>query len=185
MTRRLHEILGFGRKKDDPKKEVQQERGIPNPPKGLSNYPLHKMRDYTPKELDWEHDVEYRKYSRPHFPKAFKDRKEFDEHYAKAPLTHLSHEQFSQVGNSTHHSFWDKEGKSSKEKMVEKAHRTFGHRRDVHRIIKQIHDGDVAPPIVLKHSGGYHMMAGNTRLSTAAAMGHNLPVKLIDISHRH
>lgn len=140
---------------------------------GLRPHPVGKMRDYTPKELDWEHGVEYEKYSKPSFPHAFQDRADFDQKLAAAPLVHLTDEQLHKLGNSM--------AASGVGRSETWAHRTFGHRRDVKRIVEALKNGKTAPPIVLKSGNHLHLMAGQTRLATGAALGVHVPVKLVDV----
>jgi len=169
--------------KSPTKQEHEQPRGVYNPPEGTTNHPLHKMRDYTSKELDWEHGTEYEKYSKPHFPKAFKDRAHFQHEYDKSPLTHLSDKEMSSLGNSNVQSVLRNKG--SKQQKEEQVRNIIGKRRNVDKIWHDMHHGQTAPPIILKHKRGLHLMAGNTRLLCSAAHGLNLPCKVIDISHIH
>lgn len=151
--------------------------------KGLKNHPLDKMRDYTPTELDWEYGTEYEKYSKSFAPDAFSSREDFQKKYDATPLTTLSDKEFHDLENTTGLSgiatFNAPEaGKIKHVKSI------IGARRDVNRIIDDMDNGKTAPPIILKKDGELRLMAGNTRLITAAAKGINLPVKVMDVSEK-
>lgn len=138
------------------------------------------MREYTPKELDWEYHREYEKYTKPVFPHAFKSREHFQQEYDKAPLTHLTHHELKHLDYSTAGSVLDHKGHK-----MNYVRNVIGTRRDVNRIESDFIHGSTAPPIVLKHSRGLRIMSGNTRLMVGAAYNSSVPVKLIDISHIH
>jgi hypothetical protein len=143
----------------------------------VENHPKEKMREYSKSELDWEYHTEYEKYSKPSFPHAFTSREHFQHEYDKAPLHHMSHDEYHNLQNHTKYNV----------KKPEDIHKEpyLAGRRDTKRIEKDLLHGKTAPPIVLKHKGGLHLMAGNTRLSVGRAHGKNIPVKRIDISDRH
>jgi hypothetical protein len=132
-----------------------------------------KMRDYAPKELDWEYDVEYGKYSKHAFPDAFKSRDDFQQKFDAAPMRPLTEAEFRGLGNSMAAA-----GIGKNEKWV---HENFSHRRDSRRIIDALKNGETAPPIVLKSGKRLRLMAGQTRLAAGAALGMSVPVKIIDV----
>jgi hypothetical protein len=136
----------------------------------VEKHPHSKMREYSKSELDWEHGTEYEKYSKPRFPHAFKDREHFQKKYDKAPLRHLTDHEHKHLGNY-----------SGDHENIESVHRLMDHRRDVGRVEHDLQHGHTAPPIVLKHKHGLHLMAGNTRMSVASAHKKRLPVKVIDV----
>lgn len=140
----------------------------------LKAHPSEKMREYTPKELDWEYEVEYKKYSQPVFPNAFHSREDFQKKYDAAPLVALSDTELKSLGNSMAAS-----GLGKNENWV---HATFSHRRDSARILKDMKEGRTAPPIVLKHGNKLRLMAGQTRLAAGAALGISVPTKVIDVT---
>lgn len=52
--------------------------------------------------------------------------------------------------------------------------------RDINRILEAIENNTALPmPIVIRHSGGYYLMAGNTRLCSMAGFGYTMPVKML------
>lgn len=132
------------------------------------------MRDYTPKELDWEYNREYMVYAKPSFPSAFSSREDFQRQYDAAPLVHLDEGQLRSLNNSMAAT-----GLGKNEAWV---HSTFGHRRDTGRILTAMKEGKTAPPIVLKNGNSMFLMAGQTRLAAGMALGRSIPVKLIDVS---
>ena len=134
------------------------------------------MRDYAPKELDWEYDREYGVYMKGRFPDAFTSRDDFQAKYDAAPLEHLSIGELRGLGNSMAAS-----GLNKGEKWV---HQTFGHRRDATRILKDLKTGKTAPPIVLKANGKLTLMAGQTRLAAGLALGRSVPVKIISVQRK-
>jgi hypothetical protein len=141
--------------------------------------PLEKhtsLREYTPSEMDWEYDREYMRYTRPSFPDAFASREDFQAQYDAAPIVHLSLEELHNLGNSMASAAYGRD----RDWMEEE----FGHRRDVGRIYDQMEEGGIPPPIVLQHETGLHLMAGQTRLAAALAVGKTMPVKLIPVTRK-
>jgi ParB-like chromosome segregation protein Spo0J len=54
--------------------------------------------------------------------------------------------------------------------------------RDAQAIVQAIQDGGALPaPIVLKDSKGYYLLAGNTRIMSALALGKNIPVSIVSV----
>jgi hypothetical protein len=52
--------------------------------------------------------------------------------------------------------------------------------RDINRILRGIQNKTALPmPIVIKHSNGYYLLGGNTRLCAMAGVGYTMPVKLL------
>lgn len=135
--------------------------------------PTAKTRDYTPKELDWEYEVEYLKYSRPSFPIAFASRGEFQAAFDAAPLVTLVDDDLRNVRNSMAYL-----AKGRNETWLQG---TFSHRRDVDRIVRDLREGETAPPILLRDENGLWLMAGQTRLACGLALGIDVPVKVIQL----
>lgn len=131
------------------------------------------MRDYTTTEMNWEYEVEYKKYSFDRFPTAFASRHDFQAQYDAAQCRPLTDGEFANLGNSMAYS-----GKGRDEAWVR---RTFSHRRDVDRVMTQLRTGEYCPPIILERNGRLHLMAGQTRLATAAALGIVINVKIISV----
>lgn len=147
----------------------------------IENHSKAKMRSYTNDEFPWEYR-EYTNYAQGSFPHAFKSYEDFTQKYNDSPLVHLKPHEIKNLGYSTASSYLTDEPVSSK---VHDAHLEFEHRRDLNRIHKELHYGQMAPPIVLKHSKGLRILGGNTRLAYGLANNKNIPVKLIDISDVH
>jgi hypothetical protein len=143
----------------------------------LTNHPAEKMRDYTAKELDWEYEVEYLKYSKGAFPDAFTSREDFQTKLDAAPLVYLDQKQMRELGNSMAAS-----GTSKGEQWV---HDTFSHRRDSKRIIDEMKNGKTSAPIILKSGNKLRLMAGQTRLATGQALGIQVPAKVIDVTPKN
>lgn len=131
------------------------------------------MRNYTTEEMDWEFGVEYRKYSFSRFPTAFASRDDFQTQYDAAVCRRLTTHEFHNLGNSM-----AAQGVGKDEAWVR---HTFSHRRDVDRVMTQLRTGEYCPPIILEHNGHLHLMAGQTRLATAAALGIHINVKIISV----
>jgi len=149
--------------------------------KGLKDHPLEKMREYTPKELDWEYGTEYLKYSKSFAPNAFKSREDFQQKYDAAPLRHLSDDEYHSLENTMGATGFIRSKASPAEKEEQVREIVGEHRRDVGAVLKAIDEGETAPPIVLKKGNRLRLMAGNTRIMSAAARGLNMPVKVIDV----
>lgn len=146
----------------------------------LSLHPKESMQNETESGLDWEYDREYKHYAKE-FHGAFSSREHFGKEYKNPEVRHLTPEEHHGLSYATHTSYIPTNGES----RLSEVEAGMGHRRDVGRIAKDISTGKTAYPIVLKHSKGMRILAGNTRMSVAASMGKSLPVKIIDISHTH
>jgi hypothetical protein len=147
----------------------------------IENHPKEKMRSYTEQEFPWEYR-EYTQYAHGQFPRAFENLEHFTRKYNDAPLVHLKPHEIKHLGYATASEYLSKAPVSEK---VQDAHYEFSHRRDLDRIHNQLYNGQMAPPIVLKHSKGLRILGGNTRLSYGLANNKNIPVKVIDISDKH
>jgi hypothetical protein len=131
------------------------------------------MRDYTATEMDWEYNVEYLKYSFNGFPNAFASREDFQAQYDAAPCRVLTQAELYALDNSMAYS-----GYGRSERWVRA---TFSRRRDVDRVMTQLRSGTYCPPIILERNGRLHLMAGQTRLATGAALGIPVNVKIISV----
>lgn len=149
--------------------------------KNIKPHPIEKMREYSHKEFPWEYR-EYTNYAHHYFPKAFKSEEHFKDEYNKSPIRHLTHNEIHNLDYSTASGYLNN---SPVKEKIKKAHNEFSHRRNLNRIDNELHNGKMAPPIVLKHSKGMRILGGNTRLSFGLANNKNIPVKIIDISERH
>lgn len=152
--------------------------------KDLEPHPLSSMKDEGEKGLDWEYNREYVQLckNKGKFGHAFDSREHFGQEYKKAEVRHLTPKEHHNLDYSEHTNFIPhRKGEDRLDDVDDR----MGHRRDVHRIANDIKTGSTAYPIVIKHSGGLRILAGNTRMSAAAAMGKHLPVKIMDISDRH
>lgn len=147
----------------------------------IENHPKSKMRAYTNEEFPWEYR-EYTQYAAGQFPKAFDSLEHFTQKYNDAPLVHLKPHEIKHLAYSSAGSYMSDDPVGYK---VHDAHTEFEYRRDLNRIHAELHYGQMAPPIVLKHSKGLRILGGNTRLSYGLAHNRNIPVKVIDISDRH
>jgi hypothetical protein len=137
---------------------------------------LSSMREYTPKELDWEYEREYKVYMKGRFPDAFTSREDFQKKYDASLLRHLTIEELQGLHNSMAAS-----GMGKDEKWV---HSTFGHRRDTKRILAALTSGQTAPPIVLQSGNKLTLMAGQTRIAAGLAVGKIVPVKVINVTKK-
>ncbi len=144
----------------------------------LEKHPPEKMKHESEAGLDWEYDREVRQHAPQNIKNAFKSREHFGHEYANAEVRHLEPHEHLSLSYSDHTNYIPHDGKS----RLKDVQYDMNHRRDVGRIAKDIQHGQTAYPIVIKHFGGLRMLAGNTRMSTATALGKSLPVKVIDIS---
>jgi hypothetical protein len=71
----------------------------------------------------------------------------------------------------------DKGDMESVEKIAKKYNKT-----NPSKLKKSLESGDYNPPMIIQFGNRYHLVAGNTRLSTAAAMGITPKVLIIKIS---
>jgi hypothetical protein len=134
------------------------------------------VRDYTKDEL--ENEVgEYFENERTieAFPDLADSAEEVKKLILSAPSEVLTKEELEQLSNSDVPDILS----SKNPKEILKKIGTE-HKRDVKGILTAIKGHEKLPePIVIKHSNGYYLLGGNTRLSALAAMKHTMPVKVI------
>jgi hypothetical protein len=134
------------------------------------------VRDYTKDEL--ENEVgEYFENERTieAFPDLADSAEEVKKLILSAPSEVLTKDELEQLSNSE-----VPEVLSSKnpKKVLKKI--GTENKRDVKGILTAIKQHEKLPePIVIKHSDGYYLLGGNTRLSALAAIKHTMPVKVI------
>jgi alanyl-tRNA synthetase len=68
-------------------------------------------------------------------------------------------------------------------KSVEKIAKKYN-KTDPQKLKKVLESGDYDPPMIIQFGDRYHLVAGNTRLSTAAAMGMIPNVLIVNVSHK-
>jgi hypothetical protein len=156
--------------------EGKIKQTAPEPGKELVLYPKTGLREYNDSEFPWEYR-EYTQYAEGEFPDAFKSFDDFKAQYDKAPIVHLSEQDLKNMDYSTAGHYINK--------GEEYVKFSFAEHRNVDRILGQIKNGDMPPPVVLKTKSGYRILGGNTRMGVGAALGWNLPVKVIDISGKY
>ena len=133
------------------------------------------VRDYTKDEL--ENEVgEYFENERTieAFPDLADSAEEVKKLILSAPSEVLTKEELEQLLNSDVPDILS--SKNPKQILKQIAN----NKKDVAGILTAIKQHEKLPePIVIKHSDGYYLMGGNTRLSALAAMRHTMPVKVI------
>ena len=133
------------------------------------------VRDYTKDEL--ENEVgEYFENERTieAFPDLADSAEEIKKLILSAPSEVLTKEELEQLSNSDVPDILS--SKNPKQILKQIAN----NKKDVKGILTAIKGHEKLPePIVIKHSNGYYLMGGNTRLSALAAMKHTMPVKVI------
>jgi hypothetical protein len=134
------------------------------------------VRDYTKDEL--ENEVgEYFENERTieAFPDLADSAEEVKKLILSAPSEVLTKDELEQLSNSEVPEVLS--SKNPKE-VLKKIGTEY--KRDVKGILTAIKNHEKLPePIVIKHSDGYYLLGGNTRLSALAAMKHTMPVKVI------
>jgi hypothetical protein len=134
------------------------------------------VRDYTKDEL--ENEVgEYFENERTieAFPDMADSAEELKKLILTAPSEVLTKEELEQLSNSEVPEVLS--SKNPKE-VLKKIGTEY--KRDVKGILTAIKQQEQLPePIVIKHSDGYYLLGGNTRLSALAAMKYTMPVKVL------
>jgi hypothetical protein len=134
------------------------------------------VRDYTKDEL--ENEVgEYFKNERTieSFPDLADSAEELKKLILAAPSEVLTKDELELLSNSEVPEVLS--SKNPKE-VLKKIGTEY--KRDVKGILTAIKGQEKLPePIVIKHSNGYYLLGGNTRLSALAAMRHTMPVKVL------
>jgi hypothetical protein len=133
------------------------------------------IREYTDEDLENEAD-EYFKNERTlkTFPDIFDSSAELKKAIMNAPSEVLTVDELNNLENSD---VPDVLGGKNKMQVLKKL---LGRKQDVTGLLKDIKARKpVAMPIVIKHTNGYYLLGGNTRLSVLAAIGHTMPVKVL------
>lgn len=142
-------------------------------PKKLKVYT--NIREYTSEDLDNEVD-EYFKNERTldAFPDMADSATELKKLISNAPSEVLEVDELNALENSD---VSDVLKGTNKMQVLKKL---LGKKQDVKGLLHDIkNDKPIAMPIVIKHTNGYYLLGGNTRLSVLAAIGHTMPVKVL------
>jgi hypothetical protein len=134
-----------------------------------------KIRDYTEEDLDYETD-EYFKNERTFeaFPNLADSADELKDMIKTAPSEVLTADELKLLMNSDVGEILS--GKNKKQilkKMIQNKKDVMGLLNDIKK------EKPIASPIVIKHTQGYYLLGGNTRLSVLASIGHTMPVKVL------
>ena len=135
------------------------------------------VRDYTEDELErqvdeyFENEITFKT-----FPELADSPQELVQKIEAAPTVVLTKDELKELTNSE---VPDILSTKNPKKVLNKIAKEYG--RDVSGIASGIKKKEkFAMPIVIKHPMGYYLMAGNTRLSVLAAVGHTMPVKVLE-----
>ena len=111
------------------------------------------------------------------FPKLASTPDELAEMIRNSPTVVLTKSQLKSLENSdVEEMFGSKDPQKTLYDMMSQQDRVA----DLNRILDGIEEKANLPmPIVIKHSNGYYLMGGNSRLSALAAAGYTMPVKLL------
>jgi hypothetical protein len=101
--------------------------------------------------------------------------KEVKKKFQNAELEKLSKSIWGKLENTESNEI-DKGDMESVEKIAKKYNKT-----SPTKLKKSLESGDYNPPMIIKFKNRYHLVAGNTRLCTAAAMGITPNVLIIEI----
>lgn len=133
------------------------------------------IREYTDEDLENEAD-EYFKNERTlkAFPDIFDSSADLKDAIKNAPSEVLTVDELNNLENSD---VPDILGGKNKMQVLKKL---LGRKQDVTGLLQDIKARNpIAMPIVIKHTNGYYLLGGNTRLSVLAAIGHTMPVKVL------
>ncbi len=134
------------------------------------------IRDYTDEELNTEVD-EYFKNERTveEFPDIADSAEELKKLISDAPSEVLSVDELKELLNSEVPEVLSSKTPNEVIKKIAKEYK-----KDVKGILSAIKNHEELPePIVIKHSEGYYLLGGNTRLSVLASLRHTMPVKVL------
>jgi hypothetical protein len=135
------------------------------------------VREYTDEEYNREVDEYFEnEVTFQTFPKLADTPEELIEKIKNAPTVVLTKDELEGMTNSE---VGDVLSSKTPKKVLQQI--ASGHGRDVAGIARDIKNKQkFAMPIVIKHPMGYYLMAGNTRLSVLASIGHTMPVKVLE-----
>jgi hypothetical protein len=134
-----------------------------------------KVRDYTDEDLEYEVD-EYFENERTFesFPDLADSADELKDMIKSAPSEVLTTDELKSLMNSD---VGDILSGKDKNKIL---HKMIQDKKDVKGLLQDIKaEKPIASPIVIKHTNGYYLLGGNTRLSVLASVGHTMPVKVL------
>ncbi len=135
------------------------------------------VREYTDQEYNREVDEYFEnEVTFQTFPKLADTPEELIEKIKNAPTVVLTKDELEGMTNSEVGDVLSSKTPKTVLQQIAK-----GHGRDVAGIARDIKNKQkFAMPIVIKHPMGYYLMAGNTRLSVLASIGHTMPVKVLE-----
>jgi hypothetical protein len=137
-------------------------------------------REYTKEELSHEVKEYFESdLNKKLFPKLAKTPADLKELIADAPSVVLDREELEDLGNSEVSEILSTK---SPAKVLKKIRDKYG--KNVDGLLSAIKQEEELPmPIVIKHSRGYYLLSGNTRMSTLASINHTIPVKVLEYRH--
>jgi len=155
---------------------MSQKEGILAEGKTLKKLKVYtNIREYTDEDLEYEKD-EYFKNERTFdaFPDLADSADELKKLISNAASEVLDIEELQALENSD---VGDVLRGDNKMKVLKSL---ISKEKDVKGLLKDIkNEKPIAMPIVIKHTNGYYLLGGNTRLSVLAAIGHTMPVKVL------
>jgi hypothetical protein len=101
--------------------------------------------------------------------------KEVKDRFIKAKSNELSKSIWNKLENTESNKI-KKGDMESVRKIAKKYNKT-----SPDKLMKDIESGDYNPPMIIKFKNRYHLVAGNTRLCTAAAMGVKPNVLIVEV----
>jgi len=150
--------------------------GVPNNRDELKLYP--HTRPFTLAEIvDAVGEYFQNEYTYSMFPKLASTQDELAQIIGRSSNVVLTKSQLMSLENSNVEDILISKdpNKSLRDMMLEQERE-----EDLNRILDGINKQVKLPlPIVIKYSGGYYLMGGNSRLSALAAIGYTMPVKLL------
>ena len=110
------------------------------------------------------------------FPNLAKDERELRKKILQAPTKTLTKDELKSLQNSEAPEILS--GGNSAE-ILRKIEVEYG--KDVRGILRAVKgEEEISLPVVIKHPTGMYLLAGNTRLSVLASLGHTMPVKILN-----
>ena len=140
-------------------------------------------REYSPSEIRDEQDEYFdNDHTKKVIPNLFKDRDDITYHLKDAPLELLDNDEILSMHNSDAGEILDHDSVSKKLKTAAKLAMHYG--KDYLSLLKAFKNKwKLPPPIVIRDkNNSLYLMAGNTRMMLAIALGYNMPVKIVKYS---
>lgn len=146
----------------------------------MIKFPTSKIRKYTDTELRHEAEEYFgNQVTKKAFPDLFKTQKEFADLIRHLQYVYLTDAIWRNMVNTDADVILQAADKFDTAGRLAKQYH-----KDILSVFNGLMYGKLPPPIVIRKDNRYHLMAGNTRIMAAIAVGYNMPVYVIEVKKK-